>query len=176
MSFPSFLRFPAFGLALALVNSTAPAQSLKEFEKKVTEFDLPNGMHFIVLERHQAPVTSFYMHINSGSVNDPGGRTGLAHMFEHMIGKGTAQVGSKNWPVEQKRLAAIESAYDALEQERGKAARADKSKIERLEAGLKKSIEQANELVHQNAFVLFQIGGVLIARRQLIPDVYRPAV
>ena len=146
------MRFPysCFATLLAFV---LPAQSLKDFEKNVTEFDLPNGMHFIVLERHQAPVTSFYMHINSGAVNDPGGRTGLAHMFEHMIGKGTTTVGTKNWDEEQKRLAAIETAYDTLEQERGKGPRADKAKLERLETALKKTIEQANELVDPNAFV-----------------------
>ena len=58
------------------------AQDLKEFEKNVTEFDLPNGMHFIVLERHQAPVVSFYAHVNSGSTDDPGGKSGLAHMLK----------------------------------------------------------------------------------------------
>ena len=147
------MRFPYYCLAATLLAASLPAQSLKDFEKKVAEFDLPNGMHFIVLERHQAPVTSFYMHVNSGAVNDPGGRTGLAHMFEHMIGKGTATVGTKNWEQEQKRLAAIESSYDLLDQERGKGPRADKAKIERLEATLKKSMEQANELVDQNAFV-----------------------
>ena len=133
--------------------STLFGQSLKDFEKNVTEFTLSNGMHFIVLERHQAPVASFYMHINSGSVNDTGGRTGMAHMFEHMIGKGTANVGSKNWPEEQKALAAVEAAYDKLEDERRKGPRADKAQIERFEAVLNKAIEKANSYVEQNAFV-----------------------
>ena len=50
----------------------ASAQNLKEFEKKVTEFTLPNGLHFIVAERHEAPVISFHTYVNSGSVDDPG--------------------------------------------------------------------------------------------------------
>jgi len=74
------------------------AQDLKEFEKRVTEFTLANGMHFIVLERHQAPVVSFHSYINAGAVDDPEGKTGLAHMFEHMAFKGTDTIGSKNWP------------------------------------------------------------------------------
>ena len=57
------MRFPYACLAATLLAATLPAQSLKDFEKKVSEFDLPNGMHFIVLERHQAPVASFYMHV-----------------------------------------------------------------------------------------------------------------
>ncbi len=46
-------------LVLALLLAIAlRAQDLKEFEKRVTEFTLANGMHFIVLERHDAPVVS----------------------------------------------------------------------------------------------------------------------
>ncbi len=92
------------------------AQDLKEFEKRVTEFTLGNGLHFIVLERHAAPVVSFHTYVNAGSVDDPEGKTGLAHMFEHMAFKGTETVGSKNWPEEKKALAAIEDVYDRLEQ------------------------------------------------------------
>ena len=146
------LAFPLLACCVAITGSLF-GQSLKDFEKNVTEFTLPNGMHFIVLERHQAPVASFYMHVNSGSVNDSGGRTGMAHMFEHMIGKGTSTVGSKNWPEEQKALAAVEVAYDKLEDERRKGPRADKAQIERFETALNKAIEKANSYVEQNAFV-----------------------
>ncbi len=151
--------------AVALAALLAPvthAQSLADFEKKVTEFTLANGMHFIVLERHQAPVVSFHAMVDAGASNDPAGRTGLAHMFEHMIGKGTASVGSKNWPEEKKDLAAIEEIYDRLDQERDKELHADPKLIEKLEAELKDKIAQANALVDQNAFprVVEENGGV----------------
>ena len=55
-------------------------------------------MHFIVFERHEAPVVSFHTYVNAGSVDDPGGETGIAHMFEHMAFKGTETIGTKNWP------------------------------------------------------------------------------
>ncbi len=80
------------------------AQNLKEFEKNVTEFTLPNGLHFIVVERHQAPVASFHTYVNAGAVNDPDGKTGLAHMFEHMAFKGTDSIGTHNWEQEKKAL------------------------------------------------------------------------
>ena len=129
------------------------AQDLKEFEKNVSEFDLPNGMHFIVLERHQAPVVSFYAHVNSGSTDDPGGKSGLAHMFEHMIGKGTAAIGSKDWMFEKKALDAVEDAYDKLESERGKGPRANASTVERLQNILKSEIDKANKYVDPNAYI-----------------------
>src|SRR5712664_2558542 len=105
---------------LLLVPLLASAQSLKEFEKHVTEFTLGNGLHFIVLERHEAPVVSFHTYVNAGSVDDPEGKTGLAHMFDHMAFKGTETIGTKNWPEEKKAMDAIEATYDRLEQERRK--------------------------------------------------------
>src|SRR5678815_3751811 len=62
-------------------------QNLQEFEKKVTSFTLANGLTFLVIERHDAPVVSFHTYVNAGAVDDPTGRTGLAHMFEHMAFK-----------------------------------------------------------------------------------------
>src|SRR5271154_3901120 len=99
---------------------TLGAQNLQEFQKRVTEFTLPNGMHFIVLERHEAPVVSFHTYVNAGSVDDPKGLTGLAHMFEHMAFKGTDTIGSTNWPAEKKAMDDIERVYDQLEAEQNK--------------------------------------------------------
>ena len=97
---PALLLFllPA---ALFLLPTALQAQNLADFEKRVTEFTLSNGMHFIVLERHEAPVVSFHTYVNAGSVDDPKGRTGLAHMFEHMAFKGTETIGTTNWAAEK---------------------------------------------------------------------------
>src|SRR5690349_22308510 len=103
-----------------LVPLLAHAQNLKEFEKKISEFTLANGLHFIVCERHEAPVVSFHTYVNAGSVNDPSGRTGIAHMFEHMAFKGTTGIGTMNWAEEKKALDEVEAAYDRLEAERNK--------------------------------------------------------
>jgi len=139
-----------------------PAQDLKEFEKRVTEFTLANGLHFIVLERHAAPVVSFHTYVNAGAVDDPEGKTGLAHMFEHMAFKGTETIGSKNWPEEKKALAAIEEAYDRLEQERRKGPRADAKKVEALESDAKAAVEKAASYVVPNLYptIIEENGGV----------------
>src|SRR5215813_7487704 len=93
----------------------ARAQSLKEFEKKITEFTLANGLHFIVCERHEAPVVSFHTYVNAGSVDDPKGQTGIAHMFEHMAFKGTSSIGTVNWGQEKKAIDQVEAVYDQLD-------------------------------------------------------------
>ncbi|HLK68356.1 MAG TPA: pitrilysin family protein [Bryobacteraceae bacterium] len=146
-------------LAAAL---TLQAQDLKEFEKKVTEFTLPNGLHFIVAERHEAPVVSFHTYVNAGSVDDPSGETGLAHMFEHMAFKGTDTIGTKDWASEKKALDAIEEIYDRLEAERNRGPKADEGNIGALEAKLNRAIEEAQRFVEPNEYtrVIEESGGV----------------
>ena len=150
---PEAMNTLVWRVAVFVLPVCLAAQNLQEFEKRVTEFTLPNGLHFIVLERHEAPVVSMYAYVDTGSVNDPGGKTGLAHMFEHMIGKGTEQVGSKDWPSEKKALAEVEAIYDQLEQEQRKRDRADAAVIKKLETDLQAAIEKANSLVSPNEFV-----------------------
>jgi predicted Zn-dependent peptidase len=150
-------------LALTLLIAFAlHAQNLKDFEKRVSEFTLPNGMHFIVLERHEAPVVSFHSFVNAGSVDDPGGQTGVAHMFEHMAFKGTDSVGTKNWPEEKKALEAIEKVYDQLEAERNLGVRANAARIKELETSLKAAIDKANGFVDPNVYtrIIEENGGV----------------
>jgi predicted Zn-dependent peptidase len=138
------------------------AQSLKDFEKKVTQFTLANGLTFLVIERHEAPVVSFHTYVNAGAVDDPGGHTGLAHMFEHMAFKGTPNIGTKNWTEEKKALDAIEQVYNRLDAERNKAFRSDPKKVEALEAELKAAIAKADSYVEGNEYdrIVESNGGV----------------
>ncbi len=149
-------------LAACFFAHDLPAQNLKEFAKHVTEFNLANGMHFIVLERHEAPVVSFHTYVNAGSVDDPKGRTGLAHMFEHMAFKGTETIGSTNWPAEKLALANIERVYDQLDAERNKLAKADSAKIKTLQEQLQAAIEKADSYVVSNLYprIIEENGGV----------------
>src|SRR5690348_12326447 len=138
--------------ALASTMFPAAAQDLKEFEKKVTEFTLPNGLHFIVAERHEAPVVSFHTYVNAGSVDDPKGETGLAHMFEHMAFKGTQTIGTRTWPEEKKALDAVEEAYDKYDAERNKGPKADQQRLVYLQAEVKKAIDRAQAFVRPNEY------------------------
>jgi predicted Zn-dependent peptidase len=138
------------------------AQDFSDFAKKVTEFNLPNGLHFILAERHEAPVVSFHTYIKAGSANDPSGQTGLAHMFEHMAFKGTETIGSRDWPSEKKALDAIEEAYDRLEAERNKGPNADRQRLFSLETQVKNAADRAQAFVAPNEYtsVIEGAGGV----------------
>ncbi len=150
------------GLLCLLLPGLLCAQSLADFEKKVTEFTLDNGMRFLIIERHEAPVVSFHTYVNVGSVDDPSGETGIAHMFEHMAFKGTPTIGSKNWPKEKVALAAIETVYDKLDQEKNKGFRSDPKKIAALEAQVKDAIATADSFVEENEYdrIVESNGGV----------------
>ena len=149
-------------LAALLLPSLLAAQNLAEFAKKVTEFTLPNGLHFIIVERHEAPVVSFHTYVNAGSVDDPSGETGIAHMFEHMAFKGTETIGTRNWPEEKKAIAAVEDIYDQLEAERNKGRKADQQRISELQARLKTATDRANAYVEPNLYprIIEENGGV----------------
>jgi predicted Zn-dependent peptidase len=149
-------------ILLTLPAAALHAQNLQEFQKRVTEFTLANGMHFIVLERHEAPVVSFHTYVNAGSVDDPKGLTGLAHMFEHMAFKGTDTIGSTNWPAEKKAMDDIERIYDQLEAEQNKLSRADPEKVKALDAQVHEAVEKAASYVVPNLYprIIEENGGV----------------
>src|SRR5213594_2055430 len=89
-----------------LVLSTLPlaAQDFKEATSRITDFTLPNRLHFVVMERHEAPVIAFHTYVKAGSVDDPSGQTGMAHMLEHMAFRGTETIGTRDWAGEKKAL------------------------------------------------------------------------
>jgi predicted Zn-dependent peptidase len=139
-------------LGLLLAATCLSAQDLKEFAKKVTEFTLTNGLHFTIVERHEAPVVSFHTFVDAGSVDDPAGATGLAHMFEHMAFKGTESIGTTEWAAEKKALQDVEDIYDHVEAERNKGPKADQSKIEYALMRLKQAIDMAQSYVKSNEY------------------------
>jgi predicted Zn-dependent peptidase len=132
---------------------TAPVKTgLENLEQQVKEFTLPNGLKFIVVERHDAPVFSFQTMVNAGSVDEPIGLTGIAHMMEHMAFKGTPVVGTKDWAKEKPLLDAEETAWQALLDERRKGLRADSTRLAALEKSFGKAQAVAHEQVDPNEY------------------------
>jgi zinc protease len=61
-------------------------------KEQVFETVLPNGLKVILLENHKTPVITFQVWYRVGSRNEEWGKTGLSHMLEHMMFKGTEKV------------------------------------------------------------------------------------
>ena len=80
-------------LALALALGTLPlaAQSVNTIPR-IDSYLLPNGLKVVLMEDHSAPVAAVMLTYDVGSRNEQRGRTGFAHLFEHMMFKGSAHV------------------------------------------------------------------------------------
>ena len=138
-----------FWVIVAAFPRLTSAQNVADFEKRMTEFTLTNGLKFLVLERHEAPVVSFHTYADVGAVDEVWGITGIAHLFEHLAFKGTTTIGTRDYKDERKAMDKIDEAFLALKAERRKGDRADKARLEQLGKQFKEAQEQAQKyLVH----------------------------
>ena len=87
-------RFAAISIALALLATTALAAGTtpKPLNVPVVYYKLPNGLKVVISEDHMAPVVTVAVYYNVGFRLEPKGRTGFAHLFEHMMFQGSANV------------------------------------------------------------------------------------
>ncbi len=53
------------GLILGLAALRLSAQDFSETQRRITDFTLPNGLHWVVMERHEAPVIAFHIYVES---------------------------------------------------------------------------------------------------------------
>src|SRR5437879_5837819 len=116
MKYRVFRTLPLF----VVLSAVAFAQDLASFEKRITVKKLNNGLTVVICERPEAPVFAFFTHVDAGSVQDPLGETGMAHMFEHMAFKGTDKIGTTDYAAEKVALQKVEQAYAAYLAERDK--------------------------------------------------------
>ncbi len=90
----ALLAAPA-GLGLAPLFSTsasaqvAPTQLVQKVDIPYSEFTLPNGMRVIVHTDRKAPIVAVSVWYNVGSKHEPAGKTGFAHLFEHLMFNGS---------------------------------------------------------------------------------------
>ena len=144
---------------LAPESSSSIQPYLDRVANQVTEFTLDNGMKFIVLERHQAPVVSFMIYAKVGAANEVEGHTGIAHYLEHLAFKGTPKIGALDYPAEKQILEELDQTFDQL-----LAAEADSQteQIDRLQKRLEDLQAKAASYVKQNEYgqIIEQAGGV----------------
>jgi len=162
-----FMKMFLRGVLLVALGSAAltvicRAQDLASFEKRTTVKVLPNGLTVVVVERPEAPVFSFFTHVDVGSDREYPGITGLAHMFEHMAFKGTDQIGTTEYAKEKPALDKVEQAYQAYLREREKPVGGDEKKVAELQAAWQQAMKEAQKYVKENQFgqIVEENGGV----------------
>ena len=143
----------ALAFAVLLLGSwPALAQSYLDLENQVQEFTLDNGIHFLVLERHDVPVFTFNTYMDVGSSDEVTGITGIAHILEHMAFKGTSVIGTTDHKKELKAMAVEDAAFEALKAERVKGDQADTDRLAALEQAFEEAKDAAREYVVANEF------------------------
>lgn len=172
--FKSFFLLLAFLTSLVLINppvsaetvgpsSVEKSQSIQPYldrvKQKVTTFKLKNGLKFIVLERHQAPVIAFHTYADVGGANEPVGQTGVAHYLEHLAFKGTRQIGTTDYESEQPLLDQQDQLFDQIQAAKAKK---EEQTIQTLTQEFAEVTKKADALVIQNEIgqIINQQGGV----------------
>ncbi|NOZ94427.1 MAG: insulinase family protein [Acidobacteria bacterium] len=110
-------RTAATGLAILALTLGALPATAQEAKVPVQRVTLDNGMELLMVERHESPTISAGWVAHVGSVNERPGITGIAHLFEHMMFKGTQTIGTKDYAAEKKIMDRLDAVRAQMEQE-----------------------------------------------------------
>jgi zinc protease len=84
----------ALGILVCIAASGLARAGMADAVKAQT---LPNGLRVLVLENHKAPLATFNVFYRVGSRNEQFGKTGLSHLCEHLMFKGTKKLGPEEF-------------------------------------------------------------------------------
>ncbi|QFZ92938.2 M16 family metallopeptidase [Synechococcus elongatus] len=138
-------------LCVVVCQSTAIAAPLdlspywQAAQAQIEDFQLRNGLRFIVMRRPQAPVVSVLTYAAVGGADEQPGQTGIAHFLEHLAFKGTTTIGTRNYAEEAPLLAELDQLNRQLQQAQGAEITALTQRFQAVQA-------QAARYVQQNEF------------------------
>ena len=114
---PAFRWVVVLALLTTWVGARAEAgssQVLTGAQLPVVEHQLANGMRWLVLPRAGAPTVSFIVKFRVGGVNEIRGQTGVAHLLEHLLFKGTEMLGTRDAPAERALFVQMDALQDSI--------------------------------------------------------------
>ena len=146
------MRLPVWAVTLTLLAPVpVAAQGPSPGERlPVVKHVLPNGMTFLLLRRSGAPTVSFVTHFRAGGVDEWTGISGTAHLFEHMLFKGTHSIGTNDDAAETALFPVIDAVADSFTAEFRKGAEVDSARLEALRDRLKQLEDSARHFVVSN--------------------------
>jgi len=103
-------------LACAVLILTAPTSASAQ-NIDAREYRLDNGMQVLMVERHEAPTIMASIFARVGSANEITGITGISHLFEHMMFKGTKTIGTKDIQRDLEIMAQLDSLKTLMRSE-----------------------------------------------------------
>ena len=105
---------------LATLLQLALLLPLRAQKVPVVEQQLANGMTLLLVERHDEPAVAGGWVAHVGSSNERPGMTGTAHLFEHMMFKGTRTIGTKDYTQDLAIISSQERVRDEMREEERK--------------------------------------------------------
>lgn len=129
----------------------APVQKLG-----IQEIRLENGLRIFVLERTASPTFAGYYQFGVGAASDPKGRTGIAHLLEHMMFKGTRAVGTLDADAEAVLMKKLSDLWHELDRELDRAddpfQKPDPDRVQALRARIEEVTNDEKKLIVKNEF------------------------
>jgi predicted Zn-dependent peptidase len=122
----------------------------EELGERIQRFTLKNGLRLLTLERHLSPTIAIYIRYRAGAVDEADGKTGTAHLLEHMMFKGTRTIGTRDYRQEEKIIDRIEKTGTALDREQAKGKAAYPALLARLTVQLKTLQKEQRRLTLSN--------------------------
>ena len=104
-------------LPLLFLSALALARSAQAQQVPVVEKTLANGLRLLLVERHDEPTIAGGWVAHVGSSNERPGITGIAHLFEHMMFKGTKTIGTKDYAQDLEIINAQEQVREQMRAE-----------------------------------------------------------
>jgi len=139
---------------MALTAGGAPSLQARQTTgptPEVREHTLDNGLRLLILPRPGVPIASFVVQYRIGGVNEQPGNTGIAHLLEHLLFKGTTSVGTLDYAREAPILAEIDRLHDSILATEDRSP-SDTAAISALREGIRRLEREASEFVSSNEF------------------------
>ncbi len=119
---------------------------LRRFARGVIREKLPNGATILVVPRRFSATAHFAIAFVAGGVDEPEGRSGIAHLLEHMAFKGTERIGTRNWAREKPLLARLDALDAEIRAETAKGAGSGPGRLKRLRTRFEQVEKKAEAL------------------------------
>jgi predicted Zn-dependent peptidase len=133
---------------------------------QVQEYVLPNGLRLLMIPKKGDPNVAAGWVARAGSVNERPGITGLSHLFEHMMFKGTRAVGTKDIKKDLKLIAQMDAIKAAIRKE-------EQDQIKRLRLGQISNLQDPNNRTPRHNQLLQELALLEKAEKDLIvPNEY----
>lgn len=108
------------GIGIGIITAAMWLRPVAAQQVPAVEKHLSNGMKLLLVERHDEPIVSGGWVAHVGSSNERLGITGIAHLFEHMMFKGTPAIGTKNYEKDVEIILGQERLRDQMREEEEK--------------------------------------------------------